>query len=75
MDAAIRKSFFTEEFSSPRELAAPQNLSVSLSEFMAVVTEHSTSSWIGETALKLCLLDAFQRLCEIEERIPGLRNE
>jgi hypothetical protein len=75
MDAAIRKSFFTEEFSSPRELAAPQNLSVSLSEFMTVVTKHRTCSWIGETALKLCLLDAFQRLCEIGERIPGLRDE
>jgi hypothetical protein len=74
MDGAIRKSFFAEVFTKPREFAAPQNLAVSLSEFMTVVTKHSTSSWITETALKLCLLDAFQRLCEIEERIPGLRD-
>jgi hypothetical protein len=74
MDETIRKAFFREEFARPRDFASPQNLSVSLSEFMAVVTKYSKSSWITETALKLCLLDSFQRLCEIEERIPGLRR-
>jgi hypothetical protein len=75
MDDAIRKAFFREELARPRELAAPQSLSISLSELMAVVTKHSSSSWITETALKLCLHDAFSRLCAIEERIPGLRSD
>jgi hypothetical protein len=72
LDSAIRRAFFREELSSLRELASPQSLAVSLNAFMTVVTKYSTSSWITETALKLCLLDAFQALLAIEERLPEL---
>ncbi|MFP4113537.1 MAG: J domain-containing protein [Spirochaetota bacterium] len=72
LDAAIRRAFFREELSPPKELASPQSLAVSLNEFMAIVTKHSDSSWIAETALKLCLLDAFQALLGISERFGDL---
>jgi hypothetical protein len=72
LDAAIRRAFFRDELSPRRELASPQNLAVSLNEFMAIVTKHSESSWITETAMKLCLLDAFQAVLRISERLGEL---
>ncbi len=72
LDAAIRRAFFRTELSPHGELASPQNLKVSLNEYMAVVTNYQQSSWITETAMKLCLLDAFQALLAISERVPEL---
>jgi hypothetical protein len=72
LDAAIRRAFFRDELSPHRELASPQSLSVSLNEFMAIVTKHSDTSWVTETAMKLCLLDAFQSLLAISERLGDL---
>ncbi len=72
LDAAIRRAFFRHELSPHGELASPQSLAVSLNEYMAVVTNHKTSSWVTETAVKLCLLDAFQALLGISERLPEL---
>jgi len=72
LDRAIKTAFFRQELTNPRELAAPQSLAVSLGELMTVVAKYSSSSLITDTALKLCLLDAFQQLFTIEERIPGL---
>ena len=72
LDAAIRRAFFREELSPLRELASPQSLAVSLNEFMAVVVKHNDSSWVTETAMKLCLLDAFQALLRISERLTEL---
>jgi len=72
LDAAIRRTFFRSELSSPGELASPQSLAVGLNEFMQIVTRHSDSSWITETAMKLCLLDAFKELLGISERLDEL---
>ena len=72
LDVAIRRSFFREEFSHRREIASPQSLAVSLNEFMAVVTHHGASSWVTETAVKLRLLDSFQALLAISDRLPEL---
>ena len=72
LDAAIRRAFFRDELSPHRELASPQSLAVSLNEFMIIVTRHGDSSWITETAMKLCLLDAFQALLAISERLGEL---
>lgn len=72
LDAAIRRAFFRDELSPIRELASPQSLAVSLNEFMAVVTKHADSNWITETAMKLCLLDAFQSLLAISDRLAML---
>lgn len=72
LDAAIRRAFFREELSPARELASPQNLTVSLNEFMAVVAKHSDSTWVTQTAMKLYLLDAFQSLLRISDRLAEL---
>ncbi|MFW5683845.1 MAG: DnaJ domain-containing protein [Spirochaetota bacterium] len=72
LDAAIRRAFFRDELSSRKELASPQALAVSLNEYMAIVTKYPGASWVSETALKLCLLDAFQALLGISDRLGEL---
>jgi len=72
LDAAIRRAFFREELSPHRELASPQSLAVSMNEFMAIATKHTDSTWVSETAMKLYLLDAFQELLAISERLSLL---
>jgi hypothetical protein len=72
LDAAIRKLLFRNEFETSRKLAAPHELSVSHAEFMKVLTEYSTSSWVTEAAIKTYLLDAVQKLQKISERMPQL---
>ena len=72
LDAAIRRAFFRDELSPHREMAMPQSLAMSLNFYMTVVTKHSGCSWVTETALRLCLLDAFQALLGIQERLPDL---
>lgn len=72
LDAAIRRAFFRNELSPRGELASPQSLALSLNEYMSVVTNYQKSSWVTETAMKLCLLDAFQALLAISERVPEL---
>lgn len=72
LDSAIRRAFFREELALPGELASPQSLAVSLNEFMTIVTKYNSATWLNETALKLCLLDAFQAVLGIDERLPQL---
>jgi hypothetical protein len=74
LDAAIRRTFFRAELAE-RELAAPQNLAVSLSELMTVVTRHREASWVTEAAVRLSLLDAFQALLRVPERLSDLGIE
>lgn len=75
LDAAIRRAFFRRELSTYRELASPQSLAVAMNEFMAIVTKHHDTSWITETAMKLSLLDSFQSLLAISERLEDLGLE
>lgn len=72
LDNAIRRGFFREELSGPRELASPQSLSVSLNEFMAVLTRFRDTSWVVETVVKLQLLDSYTNLLRIAERYEHL---
>ena len=72
LDENIRKLFFRAELSGPRSFAAPHGLSVSHAEFMKVLAEHGTSSWVTEAAIKSYLLDTVQKLDEISERVPML---
>ena len=72
LDSAIRRAFFRVELSSPRELASPQGLAVSQNELLAVVTHFKSSTWARETAVKLCLVDAFHAVLKISDRLPEL---
>jgi hypothetical protein len=72
LDASIRRGFFRDQLSPHRELASPQALTVSLHEFMAVVTNYGASTWITETALRLRLLDAFQDVLALSDRFEAL---
>jgi hypothetical protein len=72
LNNAIRRGFFREELSRPHELASPQSLSVSLNEFMAVLTRFRDTSWVVETVIKLQLLDAYTNLLKLAERYEHL---
>jgi len=72
LDSAIRKLLFGTELTSHRKPAAPHDFSVSHAGFMKVLTEHSTSTWISESAIKAYLLDSVQKLSSIAERVPEL---
>lgn len=74
LDITIKRTFFRNELSKAGDFATPHGLSVSHDEFMAVITRYNKSSWVAETALKIYLTDAFERLIKISERIPGLRQ-
>ncbi len=72
LDGAIRKLLFRAELSRPRTRAAPHELPVCHAEFMKVLIEHGTSSWVTDAAIKSCLLDTVQKLEEIGQRVPTL---
>ncbi len=72
LDDAIRKLLFRAELSRPRTRAAPHELPVCHAEFMKVLIEHGTSSWVTDAAIKSYLLDTVQKLEEIGQRVPTL---
>ncbi|MEE8441063.1 MAG: J domain-containing protein [Spirochaetia bacterium] len=72
LDEVIRKLLFRAELSSPRSVAAPHGIPVCHAEFMKVLIEHGTSSWVTDAAIKSYLLDTVQKLEEIGERVPTL---
>jgi hypothetical protein len=72
LDSAIQKVLFGMELSGRQKPAAPHELSVAHAEFLTVLSEHGTSSWITEAAIKTYLLEAVHKLQSIAERIPEL---
>ena len=72
LDDAIRKLLFRAELSGPRTLAAPHRFPVCHAEFMKVLIEHGTSSWVTDAAIKSYLLDTVRKLEEIGQRVPTL---
>ena len=72
LDGAIRKLLFREELSPSRAPAAPHGLPVCHAEFMKVLIEHGSSSWVTDAAIKSYLLDTVQKLEEIGQRVPML---
>lgn len=72
LDFAVQKVLFGSVLTRPNTPAAPHEMSVAHAEFMKVLTEHSTSSWISESAIKSYVLDAVHNLQAIAERIPAL---
>ena len=73
LDATIKKLLFGEELVGRRAPATPHGLSVAHAEFMKVLAEHGTSSWVSEAAIKSYLLDCVQKLSGIADRVPALR--
>lgn len=72
LDDAIRTLLFRAELNPARKPAAPHSLSVSHAEFMKVLTEHSGSSWVTESAIKIYLLGTIEKLEEVGRRVPSL---
>lgn len=72
LDMTIKRTFFRSELSNPGERAAPHGLAVSHEEFMVVVARFNNSTWVAETALKIYLIDVFEKLMGITERISAL---
>jgi len=72
LDQAIQRLLFCDELPSTRRMAAPHSLAVSHAELMKVLTEHGESSWVSESAIKVYLQGAVEKLEEVGRRVPAL---